>query len=63
MPPPKQDSEFCEGQGEITMRKVPALFLIIFGLLLSQITEGKGVKILTNHIGYETTGPKHAGKG
>lgn len=42
------------------MGKASLFFLALIYLLSFQSVEGRGIKILTNHIGYEATGWKHA---
>jgi len=43
------------------MKNTSAAIAVIISLLLGQSVGAQGrIRILTNHIGYETTGPKHA---
>jgi len=42
------------------MKKSFGLVFLVTSLLLNQAVLAKDIKILTNHIGYETIGDKHA---
>src|SRR3954453_898508 len=44
-----------------TMKNSPTVSALVLFLLLNQPLSGQEkVRVLTNHIGYETSGPKHA---
>jgi len=47
-------------RGELSMKKISGFLTLLISLLINQAIQAKDIKILTNHIGYETSGPKHA---